>query len=373
VKRSLFIIYITIIMIFGTVSGTAYAFPEITAKAAILIDAASGRVLFEKNAHERLPQASTTKITTALLALENADFSKQVQVPADFVNPGESSIYLEPGEVHSMETLLYALLLKSANDAADVIAIEIGGSIEQFAEMMNKRVKAMGLKNTNYVNPHGLYDERHYTSAYDLAMIAREGLKHEKFREIVATSRYDIPWEGNEYDRVAFNTNRLLKIYEGADGIKTGYTRQAGSCLVGSATRNGMQLIAVTLNCNGMYQEISALLDYGFTNYQKKTILKDDQSAGEIPVMGGILKSVHAVAKEPLAVALLPKEKDIMEQNIYLPEEIKAPIKKGQRLGVAVIKIDESTFFTTELVAAQKVEKSSFFAYLWDMFISAII
>ncbi|MCR6545848.1 D-alanyl-D-alanine carboxypeptidase family protein [Dehalobacterium formicoaceticum] len=372
-KRSLFNIFMIIVMTFGVVSGTAYASPEVTAKSAILIDASSGRILFEKNAHERLPQASTTKITTALLALENADLSKQVQVPADFVNPGESNIYLGPGEVHPMEDLLYALLLKSANDAAEVIAIDIGGSVEQFAEMMNKRVKEMGLKDTHYVNPHGLNDERHYTSAYDLAMIAREALKNEKFREIVNTNKYEIPWEGNEYNRVAYNTNRLLKTYEGADGVKTGFTRQAGSCLVGSATRNGMQLIAVTLNCNGMYQEMTALFDYGFQNYQKKEIFEENQTAGQIPVKGGTSKTVHAVAKAPLGVAFNIKDKDLLEPSIYLPEKIKAPVKEGQRLGSAVVKIDENTFVTTELVAANDVGKSSFFAYLWDTFISAII
>ena len=273
-KRPVFIIFAVIISFIFFSGTTAFAYPEITAKSAILIDAASGRVLYEQNAHERLPQASTTKITTALIALENAKLTDKIHIPYDFINPGESSIYLEPGEVHTLEDLMYSLLLKSANDAADAIAIGVAGSLEKFIGMMNKRVADLGLKNTHYVNTHGLHHEDHYSSAYDLAMIARETLKIKEFRNIIVTDRHTLPWAGNEYSRVVYNGNRLLGKYDGADGVKTGYTRQAGSCLVVSATRNGMQLIAVVLNCSGMYDEVPKLLDYGFKNYQLKNCTK---------------------------------------------------------------------------------------------------
>lgn len=371
-KRSLFMIFLMMgLMIF--ISETAFAAPELTAKSAILIDAASGRILYESNAYERLPQASTTKMTTALVALENAKLTKQIRLPDDFVNPGESSIYLEPGETHSLEDLMYALLLKSANDAAEAIAIGIAGSLEKFVNMMNKRVKDLGLTNTHYVNPHGLHHEDHYSSAFDLAMIAREALKHQEFREIITTDRHTLPWAGNEYNRVVDNGNKLLKTYEGADGVKTGYTRQAGSCLVGSATKNGMQLIAVVLNCNGMYDEVGALLDYGFKNYQKKDFMQKGQAIQEIVIEGGNSEKIKILAEKPLSIALTEEELLQVEKNIYLPPEVKAPVKKGQRMGVLVIKINEDISISTELIANSDVNKRSFLSYLWYKFISAII
>jgi len=371
-KRFLFkIFYIMILTIY--ISGTAFAAPEVTAKAAILIDAVSGRVLYESNAHKRLPQASTTKMTTALLALENAKLTKKIRLPDDYVNPGESSIYLEPGETHSLEDLMYALLLRSANDSAEAIAIGIAGSLEEFVDMMNNRVADLGLRNTHYMNPHGLHNEDHYSTAYDLAMIAREALKHKEFREIIVTNRHTIPWPGNEYNRLAENGNKLLEKYEGADGVKTGYTRQAGSCLVGSATRNGMQLIAVVLNCNDMYDEISALLDYGFNKYQKKDFIQKGQAIQEIVIEGGKSEKIKVLAEKPLSIALTDEELKQVEKNIYLPEEVKAPVKKGQRMGVLVYKVNEELSVSTELVANVDVERRSFLSYLWYKFISAII
>ncbi|MEL7565117.1 MAG: D-alanyl-D-alanine carboxypeptidase family protein [Dehalobacterium sp.] len=371
-KRSLHIIFILMVLMI-LLSGTAFATPEIAAKSAVLIDAVSGRVLYESNAHERLPQASTTKITTALVALENAKLTKKIRLPDDFVNPGESGIYLEPGETHSLEDLMYALLLKSANDAAEAIGIGVAGSLDKFVDMMNKRVRDLGLTDTHYVNPHGLHHEDHYSSAYDLAMIAREALKLEEFRKIIATDRHTLPWAGNEYSRVVYNGNRLLKTYEGADGVKTGYTRQAGSCLVGSATRNGMQLIAVVLNCNGMYDDVGALLDYGFNNYQKKDFIQEGQVIGEITVAGGKSEKIKVFAKEPLSISLTDEELQQVKKNIYLPEQVKAPVKQCQRMGVLVIKINEEMSISTELVANVDVEKRSFLSYLWYKFISAII
>jgi len=357
---------------FSFFSGTAWALPEINAKSAILIDAASGRILYEKNAHERLPQASTTKITTALVALENADPTKTIRVPDDFVNPGESSIYLEPGEVHSLEDLLYALLLRSANDAGDAIAIGIAGSLEKFIDMMNEKVADLGLTDTHYVNTHGLHHEEHYSSAYDLAMIAKEALKHEEFRKIIVTDKHIIPWPGNEYSRVADNGNKLLGKYEGADGVKTGYTRQAGSCLVGSATRDGMQLIAVVLNCNQMYDEMARLLDYGFANYKKKDFFQKHQVVEQIVIDGGKEESVKILAEKPLSIALSDEEISQAKVNIYLPEKVKAPVKKGQRMGVAVIDIAGKLTLTTELIADHEVEKRSFLSLLWYKITKAI-
>lgn len=372
-KRFIYILFVSFIMITCFTQNVLAAAPQINAKAAILIDAASGRVLYENNAHERLPQASTTKITTALVALENAKLSKKIRLPDNFVNVGESSIYLEPGETHSLEDLMYSLLLKSANDAAEAIAIGVAGSIDNFVGMMNQKVADLGLQNTHYVNPHGLHNEDHYSSAYDLAMLAREALQYQEFREIIKTNKHTLPWPGNEYNRVVYNGNRLLKTYEGADGVKTGYTRQAGSCLVGSATRNGMQLIAVVLNCNGMYDDIGALLDYGFNNYQKKEIIKKGQLVQEISIDNGRPEKIKVLTEKPLSIALKEDEFSQIEKTVYLPQEVKAPIKKGQRMGVMVVRISEDISLSTELISNNDVSKRSIFSYLWYKFISAII
>ncbi|ATW24093.1 D-alanyl-D-alanine carboxypeptidase family protein [Candidatus Formimonas warabiya] len=369
--KRFFIFLLTLFTFYWGISGVAFAALELSAKSAILIDASSGRVLFEKNAHESLPQASTTKITTALIALEQAKLTKRIRVPDNFVNPGESNIYLEPGEVQTLEDLMYALLLKSANDAAEAIAIGIAGSEEKFVAMMNERVRELGLKNTHYTNPHGLHNDDHYTSAYDLAMIAREALKHKEFQDIIVTNRHLLSWPGHDYSRVVYNANKLLKTYEGADGVKNGYTKQAGNCLVGSATRDGMQLIAVVLHSNGMYDEVSALLDYGFQNYQKKNFYGSRQLIKDIMVEGGKTEQIRVFTKSPVSVALRDSEIDQVHPKIYLPDSIKAPVKAGQRLGAVVIQINKDMTVTTELIAGDSVNQKSFFAYLWYKFISA--
>jgi len=209
----------------------------VDAKGAVLIDASSGVVLYEQNAHTELPPASTTKVATALLVLENMPLNKVVTVPDGFVNAGEAGIWLEPGEEQTVEDLMYAMLLRSANDAAQVLAIATAGSEQAFVDMMNKRVAELGLKNTHFTNPHGLHDDNHYTSAYDLAQITRAACALPVFNKIIVTDRHQLPWVKGEYDRVVYNRNNLLNIYEYADGVKNGYTTQAGSCLVSSATK----------------------------------------------------------------------------------------------------------------------------------------
>lgn len=364
-KRHIFIFSLVMLVFNFFFSNMIYALPEVSAKSAVLIEATSGRVLYEKNSHERLPQASTTKITTALLALENAQLNEKISVCENFINPGESNIYLEPGETLTLEDLLYALMLKSANDAAAVIAMGIGGSIEEFAKMMNNKMHALGLKDTNYVNPHGLHHENHYTSAYDLAMITREALKNPDFCKIINTSKYTMPWTGNEFDRVVYNRNKLLANYNGADGVKTGYTKQAGSCLVGSATKGNMQLIAVVLHDDSMYEEIVNLLDYGFNNYQLKEFFPQQHIFQEIDINGGYIEKIQVQAVKPVSYPLTEEEIASVAESIYLPSSINAPIKKGQRIGIGVIRIHEKHLLMTELIAKQEVEKRSFFSNIW--------
>ena len=239
---------------------------DISARAAILIDAASGRVLYAQNADTRYPMASTTKIMTALLALENSAPDEIVTASERAAGTGGTSIYLSAGETLSMEEMLKGLMLRSGNDAAVAIAEHIGGSVENFAAMMNARAEELGA-DARFVTPNGLDAERHGASARAMALIAREALRRDDFRALVGTQRAVIPWRDNQYNRVLTNKNRLLRDYEGATGVKTGFTKKAGRCLVFSAERDGMELIGVVLGCGAWFDEAERLLDWGFENF----------------------------------------------------------------------------------------------------------
>ena len=298
--------------------------PEIIAETAIVIDAKTGQVLYEKNMHEQREPASTTKVITALLALENLDLDKIVVIDSETPYTGGSRIYLLEDERITVEQLLYALMLESANDAAVALAKEIAGSVPAFAEMMNKKAAELGAMNTSFVNPHGLHAEGHLSTAYDLAMIAREAMKNEKFRELVLTYRYEIPATNKQPERYMYNTNRLIydqakKLivngvkrpakYEGATGIKTGYTPQAGGCLVAGAIRGDTELISVVMKStdDGRFADSIALLDYAFDNYRTVKAVDSGMILGEIPVKRGSVQRVQ-VAAAAEAFATLPVE-----------------------------------------------------------------
>ncbi len=244
----------------------ALAMPEVTAQAAIVSDMASGQILAEKNAHQRLAPASTTKIATALVALQRGQTGAPVPLEEQVVVHesaliGGAQMGLSPGQVVTLEELLYGLLLRSGNDAATAIAQHIGGSVDGFVEMMNQEAEALGLTDTHFVNPHGLDAPEHYSSAYDLMMIARQALADPTFAGIVSTQEYIFR------GRRLSNRNELLANYPGADGVKTGTTPGAGECLVASATRDGHQVLVVILGSEDRYGDASILLDYYFDHY----------------------------------------------------------------------------------------------------------
>ncbi|MGI5921646.1 MAG: D-alanyl-D-alanine carboxypeptidase family protein, partial [Syntrophomonadaceae bacterium] len=220
-------------------------YPQTLAKAAVLMDASSGRVLYESNAHQRLSPASVTKIMTALLVAEQGNLEQKVTISQNAADTPESSVWLEPGEKLTRRQLLYACMLNSANDAAVALAESVAGSEQDFVQLMNRRARQLGMKDSHFGNPHGLETAGHYTSAYDLALLSREALTNKIFRQVVATQSTKIPWTGKEYDRLLVNQNRLLYRYDGAIGVKTGYTKQAGNCVVGAAQRGSLVLIAV--------------------------------------------------------------------------------------------------------------------------------
>ena len=251
----LFIFYATVVFSAGGIS--------LSARSAALYDPSSKTFLYTKNADERLPMASTTKIMTALVAIENASLDQSVAVSDEAIGTEGSSLYLKRGEILSMGDLLRGLMLRSANDAAAAIAYEISGSIEAFAEKMNEKAAIIGAESTHFTNPHGLDDTAHYTTAKDLAIIAAEALGNETFLSIVSTSKYIIKNTDGEA-RLLTNHNKLLSLYDGAIGVKTGFTKKSGRCLVGAAERDGTRLISVTINAPDDWNDHQALLDYGF-------------------------------------------------------------------------------------------------------------
>ncbi len=334
---------------------------SVEAKAAVLIDAASGRVLFAQNANERLPMASTTKIMTAILALESCLPGEIVTASKNASGVEGSSIYLGVGEELSMEHMLYGLMLRSGNDAAVAIAEHVAGSVDAFAARMNEKAKELGA-NAQFVNPHGLPAEGHAASALGMALIMRSAMTLPDFRTITKTQRKVIPWVGNEYSRVLENKNRLLSSYEGANGGKTGYTKAAGRCLVFSAERNGLELIGVVLSCPTWFDTAETMLDYGFEHYRAETALAAGQTAGSIALKGGEQDSVQAVAGAELKSAVQAGKPCVVKYQYA--ENLAAPIRKGDIIGTAQLQCEGEILAECPLLAAENVDVWNFFAAL---------
>lgn len=332
---------------------------DINAKGVVLMEMTSKRVLYQKNAHVKLPMASTTKIMTALVAIENGNLTDVITVPPEASGVEGSSIWLSAGEKHTMEDLLYGLMLSSGNDAAVTIAIHIGGSVEGFAEMMNAKAKEIGAEDTNFVTPHGLHDKNHYTTAYDLGLISAVAMENPEFSKIVNTRNKTIPWEGSTWDRSLRNKNKIIWQYDGGNGIKTGYTSNAGRCLVSAANRENMQLVGVVLNCPDMFEDSKKMLSYGFDAYDMTTIFDHNQSFGRIPVEGAIVPDVEFVADASVTMPLTNKEKETVQTEVNLKESLVAPVTAGEEIGEVNIFVGGSLVATAKLKATQDVVKNS--------------
>lgn len=330
----------------------------VEAKGAVLIDADSGRILFGQNENEMLPMASTTKIMTALLALEMGDMSETITVGKNAYGVPGTSMYLELGEEMTLEQMLYGLMLASGNDAAVAIAEHLGGTVENFCRLMTRRAEEIGCENTIFSTPHGLPAQQHHTTAWDLALITREALKLPAFREIVSTQRASLPWAGHAYNRVLTNKNRLLSSYPGAIGVKTGYTRAAGRCLVFAAEREGMLLLGVLLNCPNWFEEAEMLLDQGFRDWQMVTLLEDGEIIREIPVENGTEKSVRVRAAGNLAA---PMKTDAWpDLMLELPASLPAGVEKGQKIGTASLRDGGEILASIPLYAEGSVPEKTF-------------
>lgn len=323
--------------------------PQVDAQGAILIEVQSRGTVFEKNSRERLPMASTTKIMTALVAIENGELDETVKIPDIAAGVEGSSIYLKPGEELTLRQLLYAVLLESANDAATAVAVTVGGSVEEFAHMMNERAEALGLSDTHFTNPHGLDDEEHYTTASDLALIAAAALENETFAEIVSTYKTTIP--GSDYPRLLVNHNRLLKMYGGAIGVKTGYTKRCGRCLVSAAERDGVRMIAVTLSDPSDWKDHAAMLDYGFSLYSGYTVCDEDGLSFDIPCSGGDRDCVRAVTRQSCTVTALKNKR--MTMTVEARRFLLAPVREGDYVGRVIVRIDGKEAASLDLYAAE--------------------
>ena len=326
----------------------------LSAKSAVLYEPETGRFLYSKNAFQRLPMASTTKIMTALVAIENAALTDEVVITEEAVGIEGSSAYLKEGEILSMEELLYALLLRSANDAAVAIACEIGGSVEGFADMMNERAASLGLSDTHFTNPHGLDDAEHYTTAHDLALIAAEALKNDTLKAISST--YKRSFTRDDKAILYVNHNKLLKLYDGALGMKTGYTKKSGRCLVGAAERDGLTFVTVTLDAPDDWRDHEELFDLGFAALEKITLASAGDHFYSLPVLDGVKDTVEVENITGDAVILERGEHDVKEY-VKLTKFATAPIKAGDIFGEVIFTLDGEVVSRVKLVATEDVER----------------
>ncbi len=326
----------------------------ISAKSAVLIDSVSGRILYEVNSHEKLPMASTTKIMTGLLACESGKFNDAVKTSPFASGTEGSSLWLKIGEKQTLEDLTYGLMLKSGNDAAVAIAEHLAGNIDAFAALMNERAKKIGAINTSFKNPHGLDCEGHYTTSYDLALITREAMKNDLFRKIVSTKHYSIPLQGEKWDRAFKNHNKLLWLYEGCNGVKTGYTKKCGRCLVSSAERDGKKLICVTINAPNDWSDHTYLLDYGFENFKGTTVVEKGEKVKTFTYDKKYKKSVEIVAQEDCTI--LTDKNDVITTKINI-DKITSPLKKGSVVGKMTVFCNDKILTETKLVTKKELKK----------------
>ncbi|BCJ85788.1 D-alanyl-D-alanine carboxypeptidase family protein [Effusibacillus dendaii] len=370
-KSRLFTIISVVLMLVLSVPANSFAAPEwdpnkfvnevpVSAETAAVIDVQTGRILYGKDMNKKMRIASLTKIITAIVAIESGKLEDTVTVSPNAYGVEGSSIYLALGEKQKLKDLVYAIMLRSGNDAATAVAEYVGGgSVKKFTDMMNRKVKELGLTGTHFANPHGLDDDAHYSTAHDMAVLTAYALRNPVFAEIVKTKVKRIPWEGKEWDRVMRNKNKMLFRYQGADGVKTGYTKKAGRCLATSASRDGRQLAVIVLNDGNDWDDSAKLLDYGFSTYDFKS-LKANQTISTLPVKYGKLAQAEVVTQADFRYPLRPEERQAVKQEIDLPKQLKAPIQKGQKVGTINFYLNGQKIGSVALVANLSVDEISF-------------
>ncbi len=349
-------LYFVTVLVFSTYACHAYAQPsellppKVSARAAVLMEWQTGTILFEHNAFTRMYPASLTKMMTALIALERGRLEHVIQISTEAASQPGSSMELKFGDKFTLEDLLYGLMLNSGNDAAWAIAEHIGdGSADEFFALMNERAKEIGAINTRFQNPHGLSDVNHYTTAFDLALIARTCLRHPYFKNLVSTKEKDVIEAGKNIVLSLYNTNRLLWINPGIDGVKTGTTQAAGQCLVASATKDGMRLLAVVLDSDDRWYDASQLLDFGFENYRLDKIAPASTTIVTLPASNSTEKYVPIICAKDLH-ACVPRNSPEVIVKINLPRTIKAPCPSGTIVGQATLCLSDRVVGYSDLI-----------------------
>ena len=357
---------------------------NLNSEAAILVEVSTGRILYEKNSTKQMYPASTTKVLTAILVIENCELDEIVTVRESSLSnipSGYVTCNLQVGEQLSVKDLLYALMIPSANDAAYVLAEYVAGSVEEFSVMMNDKARQLGCKTTHFVNPNGIHEDSHYSSAYDLYLIADYAMKNEFFRSLVATTEYTLPATEkypNE-DRVLETTNELLNenskkyFYKNAIGIKTGYTSKAGNCLIGGTSRDGLEFIAVVLNggttnegLNSRYVDSKKLFEYAYDNFTLTKIIEKGSVVQTLEIENGTKESKHLdlVIDETITVVNNKSiDMNSVIPEITLREVLEAPIAAGETIGTIKYKVDDIEY-SAKLLAKTSVEKVDYSIYL---------
>ncbi|MFP7329036.1 MULTISPECIES: D-alanyl-D-alanine carboxypeptidase DacF [Bacillus] len=342
------------------------------AKSAVLIERDTGKVLYNKNSNERLAPASMTKIMTMLLIMEALDkgkikMSDKVRTSEHAASMGGSQIFLEPGEEMTVKEMLKGIAIASGNDASVAMAEFISGSEEEFVKKMNKKAKELGLKNTSFKNPTGLTEEGHYSSAYDMAIMAKELLKYESITKFTGTYE-DYLRENTDKKFWLVNTNRLIKFYPGVDGVKTGYTGEAKYCLTASAKKGNMRAIAVVFGASTPKErnaQVTKMLDFAFSQYETHPLYKRNETVAKVKVKKGKQKLIELTTSEPISI-LTKKGEDMndVKKEIKMKDNISAPIQKGQELGTLVLKKDGEVLAESPVAAKEDMKKAGFITFL---------
>ena len=345
---------------------------DIVSKSAILMDASTGKILYEKNSHEKLPPASVTKVMTMLLICEALESGKikeddDVQISETAASMGGSQIFLEPGEIQKVDTLLKSIAVASANDACVAMAEYVGGSVEEFVVLMNKRAKELGMNDTNFVNTNGLPVDNHYTSAYDIALMSKELLRHKKISKYLTTWMDEVV-VGKKQAKIGIsNTNKLVKHYTGATGVKTGFTQQAKYCLSASALRNNTHLIAVTLCAETSpirFKDATSLLNYGFANYETVKICGANDKIATVKFEKGEKENVALVAKDDLCVLIKKGGNKDFKKKVTIKQDLKLPIEKNTELGVVKVYRGKELVGETKIINTEDINKASYLQML---------
>lgn len=335
--------------------------PVVNALAAVVMEASSGRILFSKNAAVRRSIASTTKIMTAVVALENGNLKDEVTISKKAAGIGGSTIGLRSGQKFTLKELLYAMLMSSANDAAIAVAEHIGGTVEGFAKMMNKKAESLGASDSNFVTPHGLDSANQYSTAYDVALITRYALKNPIFAGIVSTTSSYIPGHN------LYNTNELLGSYPGVDGVKTGYTGKAGRCLVTTMQKNGMRIISVVLGSPTRTARANAsidLMNYTFENFKMRKLLNAGDIYVNVPVIRGIREMTPLRVAQDVEIPLSDEEFAAMKVNVSIPAILDAPVYAGTDTGHIEYAVNGEVLAQSMLTVGEDIRRKKFLDYL---------